>query len=68
MNKEELKKLSPYDTYTEYYNHTVCPYCGREEEQDAESLTYEEGETSEVYCNDCDKYYLQRCISVNFCR
>ncbi len=61
MTKED------FDTYTNNKLETICPYCGEENEHDAESLTWNDDESGEVTCGLCDREYWQIC-SISYSR
>lgn len=51
-----MKRINTYSTNEQ---ETICPYCEEITEHDAESLTWNDGEQSEVQCSSCEKIYIQ---------
>lgn len=56
-----------FDTYTNNKLETICPYCGEENEHDAESLSWNDDESGEVTCGACEREYWQK-VSVSYSR
>lgn len=56
------------DTFTSNHNETICPYCGHEQENEAESLTWHEDESDEITCYECNKTYIQTLTYVQYSR
>lgn len=59
--------MKEIDTFTIEHNETICPYCGAATEHDHESLSWEEDEESEMYCDDCEKEY-RATVSISYSR